>query len=149
MVVYEVKSKSYDGDGGTSFTNKKGTISASCPTDGLNQKFRLVTDGTGRKSVEVSDSLTEEDLSTPILCSVNVDDLCTKIYEGRDGEQGLGMPFAEKVRFFAEHYASDTKIVSPISSACATCEFTTTTTDEDEQKGLISGKKECWKERLG
>jgi len=181
--LYEVKSKGYDGSGGSSFTNKDGTIAASwksylydvafqkyvikeafpqytvsahlmmadtsalCPTDGLNQKFRLVSDGLGRKSVKVSDTITDEDLSLPILCSVNVDDLCTKIYEGGDGEQDLGLPFAKRVIYLADHYASDTKIVSPISSVCATCEFTAT--EEDEHKGRISGKKECWKERLG
>lgn len=183
LSLYEVKSKSYDGAGGTSFTNKNGTISASwksylydvafqkhvireafpqwtvsahlmmadtsslCPTDGLNQKFTLSTDDRGRKSVKVSDSLTEEDLSSPILIKVNVDDLCTRIYEGNDGEQGLGLPFVERVNFFADQYASDTKIVSPISSVCAICEFTTN--PDDELKGLASGKKECWKERLG
>ncbi|HKL59840.1 MAG TPA: DUF2779 domain-containing protein, partial [Sphaerochaeta sp.] len=183
LSLYEVKSKSYDGNEGPSFTKNDGTILASwksylydvafqkyvikeafpqytvsahlmmadtsslCPTDGLNQKFRLVTDTKGRKSVQVSESLTEEDLSSPILCTVNVDDLCTNIYEGSDGEQGLGLPFVERVTYFAEQYASDTKIVSPVTSVCATCEFTTT--DADEQKGLFSGMKECWKERLG
>jgi len=183
LFLYEVKSKSYDGSGGTSFTNKNGTISASwksylydvafqkyvikeafplftvsahlmmadtssfCPTDGLNQKFRLVTDKNGRKSIEVSASLKPEDLSSPILIKVNVDDLCSKIYEGLDGEQGLGLRFVDRVTFFADHYAADSKIVSPISSVCATCEFTTT--EEDAKQGLVSGKKECWKERLG
>jgi hypothetical protein len=33
--------------------------SATCPTDGLNQKFRLVKDANGRKSVSVSETLTE------------------------------------------------------------------------------------------
>ncbi len=181
--LYEVKSKSYDGSEGPSFTNRDGTISATwksylydvafqkhvikeafphytvsshlmmadtsslCPTDGLNQKFRLVADSHGRKSVLVSDTLTEEDLSSPILIKVNVDDMCTKIYEGSDGEQDLGLSFAERVTYFAEHYASDTKIVSPVSSVCATCEFTTT--NDDELQGKLSGRKECWKERLG
>ncbi len=183
LYLYEVKSKSYDGSGGTSFTNRDGTISSSwksylydvafqkhvikeafpqytvsahlmmadtsslCPTDGLNQKFVLVTDDRGRKSVRVSDTLTEEDLSSPILIKVNVDDMCTIIYEGSDGEQDLGLSFAERVNYFSEHYASDTKIISPISSVCATCEFTTT--NNDELQGKLSGKKECWKERLG
>jgi len=183
LSLYEVKSKSYDGSGGTSFTNRNETISASwksylydvafqkyvikesfpeytvsahlmmadtssvCSTDGLNQKFRLMTDGRGRKFVQVSKNLTDEDLSSPILITVNVDDLCTKIYEGLDGDQGLGLPFVDRVTYFAEHYASDTKIVSPITSECATCEFTTT--EEEDKNGLSSGKKECWKERLG
>jgi len=121
--------------------------SSFCPTDGLNQKFRLVTDSSGRKSVRVADTIQDEDLSSPILCKVNVDDLCRQIYEGTDGEQDLGMPFTERVTYYAKQYASDTKIPSAVSSACATCEFTTT--PEEEQMGLISGKKECWKERLG
>lgn len=37
--------------------------SESCPTDGLNQKFLLTKDSSGRKSVLVSDTLTEKDLS--------------------------------------------------------------------------------------
>ncbi len=74
--------------------------SSLCPTDGLNQKFVLVTDERGRKSVRVSDTLTEEDLSSPILIKVNVDDMCTIIYEGSDGEQDLGLSFAERVNYF-------------------------------------------------
>ncbi len=121
--------------------------SALCPTDGLNQKFLLVTDKWGRKSVAVSDTIASEDLSPPILCAVNVDDLCTKIYAGHDGEQGLGLPFADRVTYFANHYASDTKIPSPITSVCKTCEFHTT--PDDDANGMRSGRKECWKERLG
>ncbi|MDY0289784.1 MAG: DUF2779 domain-containing protein [Sphaerochaeta sp.] len=183
LLLYEVKSKSYDGGGGPSFTNRDGTISSSwksylydvafqkyvinqafpqfsvsahlmmadtsslCPTDGLNQKFRLVTDERGRKSVLVSDTITEEDLSIPILIKVNVDDMCAKIYEGSDGEQGLGQRFVDRVTFFADQYASDTKIDSPISSICGSCEFHTA--KEEEASGLKSGKKECWKGMLG
>ena len=180
LMLYEVKSKSYDG---SSFTNKNGTISSTwksylydvafqkhviqqalphytvsahlmmadtsalCPTDGLNQKFRLVTDERGRKSVQVSTLIRVEDLATPILCKVNVDDLCSKIYQGLDGEQGLGLPFADRVTYFANHYATDTKIASPITSICKYCEFHTT--PDDDANGMKSGKKECWKERLG
>ncbi len=118
-----------------------------CPTDGLNQKFRLVRDEGGRKSVQVSATLTPLDLDPPILCEVNVDEICTQIFAGQDGAQDLDMLFAERVEYFARNYASDTKIASPVSSACASCEFYTTA--EEEASGLLSGKKECWKERLG
>ena len=53
---------------------------ASCPTDGLNQKFRIKKDENGRKSVTVSPSLCQEDLLSPILCKVNVDERCDLIY---------------------------------------------------------------------
>lgn len=176
LMLYEVKSKSYDG---SSFTNKNGSISATwkpylydvafqkyvisqalptytlsthlmmadtsalCPTDGLNQKFRLVTDDKGRKSVEVSDTITAKDLTPPILCTKNVDDYCSIVY----GEQDLGLSFTERVHLFAKHYASDTKIAPSIASVCKTCEFYTT--EEEEATGMKSGRKECWKEALG
>ncbi len=120
---------------------------ASCPTDGLNQKFRLVKDEKGRKSVVVSDTLTEQDLTPPILCPVRVDQACDQIYGDTEtiGDQAMG--FEQRVRLFADQYAVDQKIASPVSSTCAKCEFYTT--DQDEQAGLRSGRKECWREQLG
>ncbi|GBE15194.1 hypothetical protein BMS3Abin14_01248 [bacterium BMS3Abin14] len=121
--------------------------SASCPTEGLNKKFRLVKDHNGRKSVSVSDSLTEADLTPPILCKVNVDVECEQIYAGTAGGNDPSLSFNQRVDLFAEHYASDTKIPSPVSTTCSGCEFYIT--DNYEQSGLKSGRKECWKENLG
>lgn len=121
--------------------------SSLCPTDGLNQKFRLAKDSNGRKSVIISDRLTEADLATPVLCKINVDKECEQIYTGKDGENDPSMSFKERVDLFAEYYASDMKIPAPVSKHCAECEFYTT--DSDETLGLKSGKKECWKENLG
>ena len=121
--------------------------SAECPTDGLNQKFRLIKDENGRKSVSVSSSLSEADLTPPILCKVNVDDECDQIYAGTDGGSDPTKPFADRIDLYAESYASDVKLPTPVSTACATCEFYTK--ESDEKAGLKSGKKECWNERLG
>jgi hypothetical protein len=121
--------------------------SATCPTDGLNQKFRLVKDPNGRKSVSISETLTEADLTPPILCKVRVDTECEKIYAGTDDASGQSVSFSQRIDLFADRYASDTKIPSPISTSCSDCEFYTT--GSDEQSGLISGKKECWREILG
>ncbi len=120
---------------------------ALCPTDGLNQKFLLVKDDTGRKSVCISDSLTEEDLTPPILCTVNVDDECQMTFDGTDGASDSPLSFSERAALFAAQYAADRKIASPISSKCAKCEFYAT--EHEEKSGLLSGKKECWKEQLG
>lgn len=120
---------------------------ALCPTDGLNQKFRIVKDERGRKSVVVSDDITPEDLSPPVLCSVGVDGICERIFSGTltAGEYELG--FESMVEFLAERYSADLKIPSPVNTACAVCEFVAT--DEEERKGLLSGRKECWKADLG
>ncbi len=45
---------------------------APCPTDGLNQKFRITKDSTSRKDVIVSSTLTDEDLGRRILIEVPV-----------------------------------------------------------------------------
>jgi hypothetical protein len=121
--------------------------SSMCPTDGLNQKFKLTKNGDGRRTVIVSDNLTEEDLSSPILSSINVDDICNKIFQGMDGSDPSQPPFADRVISFAEHYAADQRISWPISVACSKCEFHTT--KEDESNGLKSGLKECWSKQLG
>jgi len=120
---------------------------ATCPTDGLNQKFRLVKDHDGRKSVSISETLTEADLTPPILCKVNVDSECEKIYAGTDDASGQSLSFSQMVDLFADHYASDTKIPSPISTNCSNCEFYTI--GSEEEAGLRSGRKECWREILG
>ena len=54
---------------------------ALCATDGLNQKFRLVTGADGQRSVEVSPDLSAADLATPILRQICVDASCDKVYE--------------------------------------------------------------------
>ncbi|NCB03239.1 MAG: DUF2779 domain-containing protein [Spirochaetia bacterium] len=120
---------------------------AHCPTDGLNQKFKLVKDSNGRKSVLVSESLSQEDLAYPILTSINVDDVCETIYSIEESINNHSLSFTQWVDYLAAHYSDNTKIPSPISKECSSCEFYTT--KEDELLGLYSGKKECWKEQLG
>ena len=121
--------------------------SVTCPTDGLNQKFLPVKDSNGRGYVEVLADPTEADLTPPILCIVNVDAECEQIYAGTDTRSAHSLSFSQRIDQFSDHYASDTKIPAPISTTCASCEFHTT--DEDEELGLKSGMKECWKAQLG
>ncbi len=115
---------------------------ALCPTDGLNQKFLLTTDDNGRKTVVISNELTQDDLDPPILCKINVDAECDHIYSIKD-EWG---DYRHMVQYFSDCYATDTKIETPISTGCAGCEFDTTL--EDVNISLKSGKKECWKKQL-
>ena len=120
---------------------------AICPTDGLNQKFRLVKDERGRKTVALSDKLTDADLTPPILAAIPVDEECEQLYEEQGRDWDPPMDFGQLIHFYARHYEEDKKIPSPISAVCASCEFFAN--EEEEQAGLKSGKKECWKEQLG
>ncbi len=120
---------------------------ALCPTEGLNQKFRLKKDKNGRRHVSVSDKLNDDDLTPPILCKVNVDLECEKIYQGTDSKEKRDLSFAAQINKFAEYYSLDEKIDYPISTACKKCEFYAT--EEEEQRGLKNGKNECWKKQLG
>jgi len=97
-------------------------------------------------NVYVVGSMTDADLTPPILCKVNVDVECDQIYAGIDGGSDQSLSFTQRVDLFADHYASDTKIPSPVSTTCSGCEFYTK--DGEEQSGLLSGKKECWKANL-
>ena len=118
-----------------------------CPTDGLHQKIRVVTDESGRNRAKLVSELSDADLSTRLLCEVSVDDCCDVIYAGKDTQPAVEMTFEERIRFFADHYERDEKIDSPISSACKKCEFRTT--PDDLANGLASGFHECWGEALG
>ena len=118
---------------------------ALCPTDGLNQKFKIVKDEYGRKHVSVSRCLSEDDIKQPILKPINVDKYCDLIYsKSTMGTNGVG--FIEYVNLLADHYVRDKKIVSPLSSACASCEYKTN--EQESNHGLKSGYHECWKEQL-
>ena len=118
-----------------------------CPTDGLNQKFRVVKDPNGQKTIEVPTALSPEDISERIMSEVNVNDICEQIYDGTHIKNAGDRGFVEKINYFAEYYENDNRIPSTISGACGTCEFKTK--PEDEKKGLRSGFKECWSDQLG
>ncbi len=121
--------------------------SASCPTEGLNQKFLITTDQNGRKSVECSDLLNEDDLSTHILCRIPVDHYCEDIYQGRASKTASEFSFEERIKSFSDHYSKDIKISSPISKDCKSCQFQSS--GINKQAGLKSGFEECWAEQLG
>ena len=120
---------------------------AICPTDGLNQKLRIVKSSNGRKVVQVSSALTADDLAVPILRRVQVDSCCMQILENTYSLGSETLNFADYVRRLSEYYARDEKIPSTVSATCAACEFRTT--EAEQAAGLRSGFKECWKSSLG
>jgi len=121
--------------------------SAKCPTDGLNQKFRIVKDEDGRKNVVVSQEISKEDLFIPILVKINVDNCCDIVFDSNYGDESDHVSFAEYVDFLGKSYVNDEKIISPISGACVGCEFKAT--EKEMSEGMKSGFHECWKNELG
>jgi hypothetical protein len=120
---------------------------AKCPTDGLNQKFTIKRDATGRKLV-VAHHIQPEDLEPPLLKAINVDSICHHIYTNKSpvpNDFYESLSFSEKVQAFSEAYSSQTKLPPVPTKACGNCEFVLPKTDI---KGtpLLSGKEECWRE---
>ena len=120
---------------------------APSPTEGLNQKFRIVRDESNVTGIKVSVSLTDEDLKERILIKVQVDQYVDQIIEGTDTKEPRSQSFAEFVGYFCDHYLRDEKIASPLGAKCKKCEFYCS--QEQEAQGKISGFKECWKSSLG
>lgn len=115
---------------------------ASCPTNGLNQKFKVAKDANGRKKVIVTQQLSSEDLAEQLLLQVKVDGPCAVIYS--NGYENYS--FGEYVTLLAEYYQRDEKIVSSLSSSCVKCQFRTN--KKEKSLGLKSGFEECWREKL-
>jgi hypothetical protein len=120
---------------------------ALCPTDGLNQKFRIVLDKDGRKSVTVSPKLSQDDLSTKLLCKVNVDEVCDQIFTEPVPSSGDNISFAEWITILSDKYQRNIKIDPIVSTACGKCEFIAQ--EAERAAGLKSGFHECWSLALG
>ncbi len=121
--------------------------SAICATDGINQKFKISKSPEGKVEVVVSDKLTPEDLQGEILKKLNVDDGCAVVYQSDMGSESEPLSYPEFIEQVAYCYKRDEKIISSVSPACGSCEFTAT--QEEMEAGLKSGFHECWKEQLG
>lgn len=115
-----------------------------CPTDGLNQKFRILTDG-DRRYCRIVGDLAPEEIENHILRKVNVDVECDDIFAGTDTK-----PPSNGLAALAEHYAGlyarDEREWKPVSRECRSCEFRTT--PEEDAHGLLSGRRECWQHDL-
>ncbi|NOT79391.1 MAG: DUF2779 domain-containing protein [Bacteriovoracaceae bacterium] len=121
---------------------------ALCPTDGLNQKFKIVKDENSRTGVVVSNNLNQADLASKILVQVPVDEYVDIILNNKTPfASKTEKSFKKEVVFLAQQYEKDLKINSEIGSKCSHCEFKCT--PAEELQGLKSGFKECWATELG
>jgi len=119
---------------------------ATCPTDGLNQKFRITRDSTNRKGIRVSSNLNDEDLKHPLVIDVPVDEVINQIFQNWGTNEPKPRSFIEEIEYLSNLYKNDQKAVPVLGSWCKKCEFKCS--DEDESKGKKSGFKECWNQIL-
>jgi hypothetical protein len=117
---------------------------AKCPTDGLNQKFRVKKDFRNRKMVKVASSLSAEDLSVPLLAVISVDEYVGMVWSGSDTDDFAERGFEGTIAWLAEAYEKNVKIAPAPGGKCRDCSFTCS--DEELLTGLKSGFRECWAE---
>jgi hypothetical protein len=118
---------------------------AKSPSDGINQKFKIVEDKNHRKGIKVSSSLNQEDLSRNLLCEVPVDYYCNLLISSEFNENIFGLD--NLIDRYSESYSKDEKIKPQLKKECRDCQFNAT--QEEINNGLLSGFHECWKEVLG
>ena len=70
---------------------------AKSPSDGINQKFKIVEDKNHRKGIKVSSSLNQEDLSRNLLCEVPVDYYCNLLISSEFNENIFGFFWADAI----------------------------------------------------
>jgi len=119
---------------------------STCPSDGLNQKFKLTVDENGRRSVNLSSPLTDAELTNQILKKICTDGVVRKIYDTELTENRLNSSFIENIKALEQHYIEDKRIAEVIGVKCKSCEFRCSS--DDEVAGLMSGFKTCWKNQL-
>ncbi|HNW77102.1 MAG TPA: DUF2779 domain-containing protein [Bacteroidales bacterium] len=114
--------------------------------NGLNQKFHVVRDQSGRVKTVTSGDVTPPALGDEILVKVYIGDLVERILQGTDGAGLINQPFHEQVQFWADHYERDEKLRPAVGKKCRDCEFCCT--DEERSRGKRDGFRECWKSAL-
>lgn len=120
---------------------------ATAPTDGLNQKFKIVKDQDGRSSVQISNQITEADLSEKLLIPINVETACKVVYEQTYNYMNQQFAFDELIHEFAYHYKEDIRIDPILTKNYKNYEFKASM--EEMIAGKKSGFHEAFKAVLG
>ena len=114
--------------------------------DGLNQVFRVRNEN-GRYKVYYKDNLKRDDLGGEILIKVPVDREIDFIWNSP--VESAAFPnyrFEDYIKVLSDYYDKDQKINTPLSKECKNCQFYAK--QKDIEKGLKSGVKECWVQKL-
>lgn len=114
--------------------------------DGLNQKFKIVSEGRDdkkRTSAVVVPGTTLESLGKPLLKLINVKDFVQDILNGEIKFPGGVDFFKTKAAEWARAYAGSERIVPVLGKHCRSCEFFTLTPDDQHKSGF----HQCWSEK--
>lgn len=112
--------------------------------DGLNQRFKIHRQD-GRSVVTVAPGTNAQTIGTPLLTSVNVDELVDEIRRDAIEVPGATGTLAELATSWAESYRADARIPPTLGAQCAKCEFRA----DPAETGMRSGLHECWREAAG
>jgi hypothetical protein len=119
---------------------------AKATVDGLNQFFKVREEGKSYK-VTVDQGLTRLMLGEEVLKKINVDDEIDFIWSSKMNSRLFpDSGFELYIKILSDAYASDTKLNTPVSKACKSCQFYTKAEDPSYKK---SGLEECWMQKLG
>lgn len=110
--------------------------------NGLNSHFKIVPNSDLRTGVVVTPGLKRDDLGDSILALIPVEEEIQFILA--NNPQETERTFEETVTFYRDHYASNTKINTPIGAHCKGCEFK----DDDPGDKNESGFHVCWMMQL-
>jgi len=116
--------------------------SASCPTSGLNQKFRISRAKNGQVKVTGIEKLNAADLSNKLLIEINVDNEIAFVSEEVKYKNELSL--TAYIEYLAKSYLDGKKLKPILGKICANCEFRVPGQQLDE--GKKSGFDECWRE---
>jgi hypothetical protein len=112
--------------------------SVTATVDGVNQRFLISRDSSGRPSIKVRPDTTKEQLGSQVLCKINVDEpvnyVINKMFGGIAG-------WEKHVSNLAKFVTTSTKAPPTVSTECKTCEFRIDTNKLTDKK---SGFYECW-----
>lgn len=110
--------------------------------NGLNSHFKIVPNSDLRTGVVVTPGLKRDDLGDSILALIPIEEEIQFILTNNPQEPER--TFEETVTFYRDHYASNTKIHTPIGAHCKGCEFK----DDDPGDKNESGFHVCWMMQL-
>lgn len=115
--------------------------------DGLNQLFMLDEDENGRNLIVRTGDTSLSALGERLLCAVNADDICDKLFDDKPFEVNDPKTFKEWAHFYADNYQAGNLIQGELLGRCGKCEFQAS--PQEEADGLRNGYKECWQRAAG
>lgn len=114
------------------------------PYDGMNRKFILSRDSQGRTRIKINGDVSLEALGTPLMQIIPLPHCVDMVMTGQAYAEPPELSFEHEIAFFVKEYAANQKIDTTVSfERCNGCEFRADATQENQ--GLKSGFKECWK----